>query len=246
LEASVIENLAALQEIDRRNRTRKLELADIERETSEQQALLDEKRALVASLRTELDALVERRRLLESQHAQDEQRMKERRMRLGRLRNDKEIGALHREIEVAKEANARLEEDVLTVIEQVESLEGTCRTAEEEQKALEKSLAKLGQSGTGRTRQLRAEIEGETAQRNEIAGRLGDPVRRKYEQLFAHRNGVAVAEVQRGSCRGCNMHIPPQLFIRVQRRTEIEYCPNCQRILYVRIESSNGTEANEA
>ena len=178
MDASVIDNLAALQEIDRRNRLRELELADIERETATQQALLDEKRQAAEALRNEFTAQSERRQLLEAQHMQEEQRMKERRMRLGRLRNDKEVSALQREIEVAKEANSRLEEEVYALIEQVEALEGSTKAAEDERLALEANLAKLGETGTGRVRQLRAEIASEIGERNAIAGRLGEPVRK--------------------------------------------------------------------
>jgi predicted nucleic acid-binding Zn-ribbon protein len=241
----VIENLAALQEIDRRNRERELELADIEREIATQQALLDEKRLTVETLRTELATVGARRRDLEGQLSLEEQRMKERRMRLGRLRNDKEVAALQREIELAKETNARLEEEVLTLIEQVEALEGSLRGSEEELKAVADSLAKFGEAGSGRVRQLRAEIEGDRSARSSIAGRLGDPLRKRYEQIFARRNGIAVVEVVRGNCRGCNMHLPPQLYIRIQRRVDVEFCPNCNRILYWRPEVTDGAGADE-
>jgi len=242
----VIEDLAALQAIDRRNRERELELADIERETKSQQALLDEKRLTVETLRAELATVGTRRRDLESQLALEEQRMKERRMRLGRLRNDREVAALQREIELAKESNARLEEEVLTLIEQVEALEGSLRASEEELKAVQDSLAKLGETGDGRSRQLRAEIAGDSSERNALAARLSEGIRKKYEQLFARRNGIAVVEVRAGNCRGCNMSLPPQLYIRIQRRVEIEYCPNCQRILYWRPDPGDGARADEA
>ena len=243
MDASVIENLAALQAIDRRNRERGLELADIERETAKQQELLDGKRREVGVVRSELDTIGTRRRDLEGTLQQEEQRMKERRMRLGRLRNDKEVAALQREIESAKESNARLEEEVLTLIEQMEALEGTLATSEGELTAVEASVAKLGTSGGGRIEQLKAEIESDRSERDVIANRLGADLRKKYEQIFARRNGVAVVEVRDGNCRGCNMNLPPQLYIRIQRRVDIEYCPNCQRILFWPQDSSDGARA---
>lgn len=245
MQTSVLENLAALQEIDRRNRERQLELNEIERETAAQQALLDEKRRHVELLREETGAVGLRRRELEAQLQQDEQRMKERRMRLGRLRNDKEVAALQREIEVAKDANARLEEEVLTLIEQVEALEGSLSEAEGELAALAESATALGESGGGRVQQLRTEIESDTVERNLIAARLGDGIRKKYEQIFARRGGVAVVEVRDGSCRGCNMNIPPQLCIEIQRRQEVHVCPNCHRILFCRADPLSGERVDE-
>ena len=38
--------------------------------------------------------------------------------------------------------------------------------------------------------------------------------------------------VKNGTCRGCNMNIPPQLYIVLQRGATIETCPSCHRIIY--------------
>jgi hypothetical protein len=46
------------------------------------------------------------------------------------------------------------------------------------------------------------------------------------------RRGLALAPVSNGTCRGCNMNIPPQLFNVLQRGTTIETCPYCHRIIY--------------
>ena len=35
-----------------------------------------------------------------------------------------------------------------------------------------------------------------------------------------------------GTCQGCNMNIPPQLYNILQRGDAIELCPNCNRIIY--------------
>ncbi len=41
-----------------------------------------------------------------------------------------------------------------------------------------------------------------------------------------------MAPVSNGTCRGCNMNIPPQLFNVLQRGTSIETCPYCHRIIF--------------
>ena len=46
------------------------------------------------------------------------------------------------------------------------------------------------------------------------------------------RRGLAVAPVQNGTCQGCNMNIPPQLFNQLQRGDSIELCATCNRIIY--------------
>jgi predicted nucleic acid-binding Zn-ribbon protein len=160
-------------------------------------------------------------------------------MRLGRIRNDKELIVAQREIEVAKESNSRLEEEILTLLEQTEAVDGGLREAETELTALEERLAKHEEAARGRIDQLRAEIDGDRSERESIAGRLSVPLRKRYEQIFERRGGVAVVEVRRGTCSGCNMHLPPQLYIEIQKGREVHLCPSCNRILFHRPEQQN-------
>jgi predicted nucleic acid-binding Zn-ribbon protein len=46
------------------------------------------------------------------------------------------------------------------------------------------------------------------------------------------RRGLAMVPVKNGTCQGCNMNIPPQLFNTLQRGNSIEVCGNCNRIIY--------------
>lgn len=238
MDPSLIEILASLQEIDRRNRERELELAELERQSSELQAALAAKRQQVEGTRAESGVANSRRRELEALLQDAESKNKERRMRLGRIRNDKELLVAQREIEVAKEANSRLEEEILTLLEQTEAVDGGLREAESELSALEERFAKHEESARGRIDQLRAEIEGDRGEREAMAARLSVPLRKRYEQIFARRGGVAVVEVRRGTCTGCNMHLPPQLYIEIQKAREVHLCPSCSRILFWRAEAA--------
>ena len=239
MDPSLIEILASLQEIDRRNRERTLELAELERQSSELQAALNTKRQQVEGTRAESGTANSRRRELEAQLQDAESKNKERRMRLGRIRNDKELLVAQREIDVAKEANSRLEEEILTLLEQTEAVDGGLREAESELAALEERCAKHEESARGRMEQLRADIDGDRSERETIAGRLSVPLRKRYEQIFERRGGVAVVEVRRGICVGCNMHLPPQLYIEIQKGREVHLCPSCNRILFYRPEQVN-------
>ena len=50
--------------------------------------------------------------------------------------------------------------------------------------------------------------------------------------IFSRRAGVAVALAKVGTCQGCRMRLPPQLYNEIQKHLQIHFCPNCQRILY--------------
>jgi hypothetical protein len=53
----------------------------------------------------------------------------------------------------------------------------------------------------------------------------------KY-QLRKHSDGIAIAEVKKEVCQGCNMNIPPQMYNDLQKTTSFQYCPSCERIIF--------------
>lgn len=237
MDRSLIETLALLQEIDRQNRERQLEIDELEREAAELDAAIASRRALVESARADSTTAQVRRQELEALLQEEERKIKDRRMRLSRIRNEQELQAAQREIDANKESNSRLEEELLTVLEQSEALEGGLREAEGELKVLEERAGTLHSHASSRAGQLRAEIGSNQGEREAIAGRLNVNVRKKYEQIFAKRGGIAVVEIRGGSCQGCNMTIPPQLCIEVRKSRELHLCPSCHRILFWREEA---------
>ena len=45
-------------------------------------------------------------------------------------------------------------------------------------------------------------------------------------------DAVAIAEVKDEVCQGCNLNIPPQMYIDLQHRNSLKNCPSCERIIY--------------
>jgi predicted nucleic acid-binding Zn-ribbon protein len=56
-------------------------------------------------------------------------------------------------------------------------------------------------------------------------------MKERYNILIEKRGGLAVVNVKNGTCLGCFMNIPPQLFIEVMKKSEALTCPSCNRIL---------------
>ena len=56
-----------------------------------------------------------------------------------------------------------------------------------------------------------------------LVAQLPQAIVKRYERL---RKGLvnAVAIVDAGTCTACRMHLPPQLFINLQRADEIHQC----------------------
>ena len=69
-----------------------------------------------------------------------------------------------------------------------------------------------------------------------IVKELSSSLVRRYTQLRDQRRGQAVAEARDGSCMGCNMQLPPQLYNTLFKGDEMYFCPHCQRILILKQE----------
>ena len=231
-----IELLVGLQTVDQQHRERREAIDGLRRGIADLESELDEQRKVLDACRAERAALEAHRRELEGTLADEESKMKDRRMRLNRIRNEKEASAVRREIEVGKEGSQKLEDDLLAIFAALDGVSArerelqtafdaiTLRRAEEQAK-VDTEIATLSQG-----------LDEARHRREELAAAIDADLRRKYEAIFVRRRGVAVVEVRAGNCQGCHMRVSPQLTNEIQRNQRVIVCPNCNRILYCRAE----------
>jgi hypothetical protein len=231
-----IDRLFALQEIDRRLREKSELVQSLDREVAELEGELVRQRERTRVAQEERDADEVRRRQIEAQIEDEEIKLKDRRMRLNRVRNEKELQALRREIELGKEANQQAEEELLGVFDTLEAKSTAAQDAESSLRELEQHTAAQMAERRTRISQLNSELEGEREGRTQVAATLDHGLLLKYEQIFRRRGGTAVVEVRSGTCLGCHMHLPPQFFNELQRARDVRLCPSCHRILFWRPE----------
>lgn len=241
MDESVIDTLVNLQEIDRRNRERSLKIEEIEQQAADLEAEHATKLSEVEAVRASADATGVQRRELEAVLQEEERRLKDRRMRLTRIRNDKEHEAAQREIDGLKELSSRHEEELITILEQSESVDGGLKEIEEELQSIADRVKAHADESAGEVAGLQKEIESEKAERERVAGMLKPNIRKRYETVFSRRQGLAVVEMVRDICTGCNMSIPPQMANDIRKGKGLIDCPSCQRILFWRIESDEAS-----
>jgi predicted nucleic acid-binding Zn-ribbon protein len=222
----------SLQAIDR-------ELQELEQSLSSVAGHVEQLRQEIDVQQAELDHLLAEdqqgavnRRQLERELAEGEARIRTKRMRLNQVRNDKELQALAHEVETQKETNQRLEAELLAAMEaadprtpRIKELGEAVGKKRTELTAAEKEIA-------SQVEDLKVSIRKQKLERDQMAGNLDVALLSRYEMIFSRRNGLAVAEAKGGTCQGCRMRLPPQLYNEIQRHSQVHFCPNCQRILY--------------
>jgi hypothetical protein len=182
---------------------------------------------------TEQDAeIVATRKKAERELAEGEVRIRNKRMRLTLIRNEKELQALSHEIETLKDTNLRVESELMATLEGAD--ERTARVKELTE-AITKGRAELAEAEkeiAAEVDALKASIRERRRSREQVAGNVEANLLSRYQMIFSRRAGVAVALAKGGTCQGCRMRLPPQLYNEIQKHLAIHFCPNCQRVLY--------------
>ncbi|HKV56309.1 MAG TPA: C4-type zinc ribbon domain-containing protein [Candidatus Binataceae bacterium] len=221
-----------LQAIDRELRELEQTLVSVAARVEELRLETEKQQAELERLSTDEQQSAVTRRQLEKELAEGEARIRNKRMRLNQVRNDKEMSALAHEVETQKETNQRLESELLAMMETAEPR--AARIAELSE-SLAQQLAALREAEkeiAAQVEDLKISITKQRVDRDLMAGNIDSALLQRYEMIFSRRNGLAVAEARGGTCQGCRMRLPPQLYNQIQRHDAIHFCPNCQRVLY--------------
>ena len=82
--------------------------------------------------------------------------------------------------------------------------------------------------------ELEATIANIATQREHLLPEVPKGVQRRYDQIKARREGVAIVEVLTdGCCGGCHVQLRAQQFNILLRMESLEACPRCNRFMYV-------------
>jgi uncharacterized protein len=227
-----IEILASLQTVDReirqQNRVKQGLLGELQAKEKEIQTKKREIELLTAAFSEKEKLRQEKDRVL-----QDEgKKTMDRRMRMNRIKNAKELQALQREIDLIKQSNSELEEELIALMEAIDAIKADMLAKQEE-------MAQMQQEWQKKQEEMQAQISGidravseAASRRKTIASQVTGDLISRYELIFARRGGTAVVEVTGGICQGCYMNIPPQLWNEIIKSEKVTLCPSCQRILY--------------
>lgn len=197
---------------------------------------LDEKQKVeserVQKEKEKVESLEKTRRQKEGQLSLEQEKIKRAEGRMSEVKTNKEYQALLSEIDAIKEANGRMEEEILQVMGEIDDLKRdlskrerdvgvTLEKVEAERKELQEKMARD------------EKVWDEQMERREVLSKqIESKLVKLYNTLKEKRQGVGVVGVKRETCQGCFVNVPPQMFIEVQKNNALVRCPHCNRILY--------------
>jgi predicted nucleic acid-binding Zn-ribbon protein len=227
-----IEKLLILQDRDRRLSRIRAELADIgpQRrlvETRSRNAEQERESARQQVLRLETE-----RKKLELEAEAKKEMIAKYSAQQWQTRKNEEYKALTHEIDTCKEAIQRLDDQQLSLMEQIEAAEAHASTASSNlRKVRSDTDQQLHQYAEAETRLSRQLADAERA-REEFGTTLDPSLLARYDRIRKSKGDKVVVGIERGVCGGCHMKLARQDVINTQAQREIVLCTNCGRILY--------------
>jgi predicted nucleic acid-binding Zn-ribbon protein len=231
---SLVLELLALQGLDDETAALRAALADVESRL-QGDAELDEARRRAIQVESRWSIVAAEQGHLEEEIERLNERItvEEKRLYDGSVRNAKELANIQHEVELFKASRARLEDDLVAVLDRAEATERERSEADAAVRQLEGRRTHDLEGLRHEARRLEDSATRTEQKRLLQAARVQPRALQAYEDLRRRKGGVAVVKIQGSACGGCRIGIPEMLRKRALAGEALVHCPNCERILYV-------------
>jgi predicted nucleic acid-binding Zn-ribbon protein len=200
-------------------------LKQIESEKTQAKAALD-------ALRGKMADNERARRQQTEMHGLEQEKVRKWEGRLSELKTPREYAALARELDIAKKTNITADLELKRLSAEYEELKASSAGAEAKLAEKDQVAAREGKEIESLLEGVRKQVAALEKQRAVAVTQVERTLIQKYEKLRKQRGGVAVAAVVNGTCKGCQMNIPPHMANLLRTGREIQFCPSCYRFIY--------------
>jgi hypothetical protein len=200
------------------------QLAELERELGAARSAIEAERTRVAD--------IERQKSTLEQNITDEKdKVKKWEARLAEQRSTREYSALAREIDIAKKANQTMAEELVEITKTLGAAREAVKGKETEFASRQEQLSARMTELKGKLSQAEGQVKTLEGKRASVAGGVDATLLRRYEAIRKKKLPAMVGVVA-GTCQGCNMNVPPQLYNNLRVSLGTDVCPSCHRIIY--------------
>lgn len=227
-----IEQLVELQKVDDQIHVIRKDLTSAPKEIEELKAAFTRLEDERTRVQDKLEHLKEQEKRLNIDIEDDAGRIKKSKSKLMQVGNTKEYQAMMREMDSLEKMNRDREEEKNVMIEELNRVNESYAETEERYAAMQAELAEKEANLAARTEKAQNELKGLDERRRETSKDIPLPVLSRYEFIRERLEYPVIVPVHGGICSGCNISIPPQSYIELQKGKQILSCPNCQRLIY--------------
>jgi len=227
-----IEQLVMLQQIDGEMISLKSELENAPLEIQGLEKKYQEMESSRDVVRDKLGYLNEQLKRLETDIEEDHVRLKKSKSKMMMVGNSKEYHAMVREMDSLEKLNRSRDEEKAAFAEELERQTTADTEISGQVEVVGKELEEARAGLAERMEAARKRLDELAAKRKEACKVLPPPILSRYEFIRSRLANPVIVPVDLGVCSGCNISIPPQAYIELQKGQQILSCPNCQRLIY--------------
>jgi len=227
-----LERLIKLQEIDSKILAINRIIAEFPLKIAEAELPLKESLAFLGNVKQKFESLDKRKRDKERALDDIDDKIKKLKARTVDIKTNKEYQALLKEIESIEKERSAIEEEILAIMIETDTVSKQSKSEESKFIRDKEKVEALKKKLEGEKSEVEKDLIAVKEIRSKIIDAIDREIHDEYIELFKALNGIAVTEAKEEICQGCNMNIPPQLFVELKKNEEIMHCPQCRRILY--------------
>ena len=146
-------------------------------------------------------------------------------------KNNREFQAIKEQIAADSQANSVLSDEILEILEEIDSLQIASKGFDEKLKLFEAERVKTESTVSERLAGLSTELERVQGNLTNLEKQLTADFLVQYKRLVSNRSEDSMAALDDVSCGGCNTGLPPRILDSLRKEQAI-LCPSCGRLLY--------------
>jgi uncharacterized protein len=162
-------------------------------------------------------------------------REKKTQAKLRSVKTNREYQSLLKEIEEEKAKNSKIEDKMIECLDRIDETEKTIAKKKDEYLKVCHSVVNEKEIIKQESEQGRIKLSKLDEDREKISRMIDPELLKKYLIIKKQNPGaLAVVPVKDALCHGCNVNLPPQLYNELFLGDSLKFCPNCQRIIYLK------------
>jgi len=155
------------------------------------------------------------------------------RIQQNQLKTNDEFKAMNYEIAHDQEKIATVEDQILVLMESVESAQAELAAAKANVQKEEAGILDQLSKWDDRFSALSQELQQLQTERDALAHHVDPTWLARYNRIMENKKDTALSCIENGVCGGCHMSIPPHLAHDARRLESMVTCNYCGRMLYV-------------
>ena len=144
----------------------------------------------------------------------------------------REYDAIAKEIETNKENGKKHEFKLLQEQRVLEDLRNSIERDEISIKQQEEEIHKEQERISAELAKIDQELAVLQKKEKELVGNIDNNLKFKFERIVKNKDGIGIVTISKGHCNGCYLILPNEFINLVRKNDDVQYCPNCSRILY--------------